>query len=218
MATSGSDETELDSESVIDPDSLNHCSDMPPVTKKRRMSVSKKVSVCKFKRSWSLPQHITFSSKGDSFAYCRLCSSHFSVSHGGFNNVKRHVSGSVHQQRQKDSCGTSGIATFFQKDASDHQRNVLSAEVQMSNFIAMHNLSFQTADHLSDLLPKMFPDSKIASDLSCILDGSTEDEIAYGGTKVCQSGYFGLGASSHPSLECRQRKSIQSSPESENRF
>ena len=132
MATSGSDETELDSESVIDPDSLSHCSlshcslshcslshcsDMPPVTKKRRTPVSKKVSVCKFKRSWSLPQHITFSSKGDSFAYCRLCSSHFSVSHGGFNDVKRHVSGSVHQQRQKDSCGTSGIATFFQKDA-----------------------------------------------------------------------------------------------------
>ena len=37
----------------------------------------------------------------------------------------------------------------------------------MSNFIAMHNLSFQTADHLSDLLPKMFPDSKIASDFGC---------------------------------------------------
>ena len=45
MATSGSDETELDSESVIDPNSLSHCSDMPPVTKKRRTSVSKKVSV-----------------------------------------------------------------------------------------------------------------------------------------------------------------------------
>ena len=101
MATSGSDETELDSESVIDPDSLSHCSDMPPVTKKRRTSISKKVSVCKFKRSWSLPQHITFSSKGDSFAYCRLCSSHFSVSHGGFNDVKRHVSGSVHQRRSR---------------------------------------------------------------------------------------------------------------------
>ena len=45
MATSGSDETELDSESVIDPDSLSHCSDMPPVTKKRRTSVSKEVSI-----------------------------------------------------------------------------------------------------------------------------------------------------------------------------
>ena len=31
----------------------------------------------------------------------------------------------------------------------------------------MHNFSFQTADHLSDLLPKMFPDSKIAPDFGC---------------------------------------------------
>ena len=45
MATSGSDETELDSESVIDPDSLSHCNDMPPVTKKRKTSVSKEVSI-----------------------------------------------------------------------------------------------------------------------------------------------------------------------------
>ena len=37
----------------------------------------------------------------------------------------------------------------------------------MANFIAMHNLSFQTADHLSDLLLKMFPDLKIASDFGC---------------------------------------------------
>ena len=93
--------------------------------------------------------------------------SHFSVPHGGFNNTKWHVSGSLHRQRQKDSYGTSAIATFFQKDATDHQCSVISVEVQMANFIAMHNLSFQTADHLSDLLLKMFPDLKIASDFGC---------------------------------------------------
>ena len=37
----------------------------------------------------------------------------------------------------------------------------------LSQFIALHNLSFQTSDHLSDLLASMFPDSKIASSLSC---------------------------------------------------
>ncbi len=37
----------------------------------------------------------------------------------------------------------------------------------MSNFIAMHNLSFQCADHLSTLFGKMFPDSTIASNFSC---------------------------------------------------
>ena len=61
----------------------------------------------------------------------------------------------------------SAIGTFFQKDSTDHQRNVISAEVHMANFIAMHNLSFQTADHLSDLLQAMFRDSKIAADFGC---------------------------------------------------
>ena len=31
----------------------------------------------------------------------------------------------------------------------------------------MHNLPFSAADHLSELLPSMFPDSKIAADFSC---------------------------------------------------
>ena len=37
----------------------------------------------------------------------------------------------------------------------------------LSQFIALHSLSFQTSDHLSDLLASMFPDSKISSCLSC---------------------------------------------------
>ena len=136
-------------------------SESNPVPKKRR------ISVCKFKHSWSLPAHISPSSKGASFAYCRLCSSHFSISHGGFNDIKRHVSGSVHLQRLRSLRGSSSITWFMPKDTTDHQRSVISAEVQMANFIALHNLLFQTADHLSDLFSKMFPDSKIAADFAC---------------------------------------------------
>ena len=40
---------------------------------------------------------------------------------------------------------------------------VVSAEVMMAQFIAMHNLS---ADHLSGVLNAMFPDSKIAAEFS----------------------------------------------------
>ena len=72
--------------------------------------------------------------------------------------------GSVHQRRLKDSSGSTFIATFFQKNSADHYRSVISTEVQMANFIALHNLSFQTADYLSYRLPEMFPDTKIAAD------------------------------------------------------
>ena len=168
MASPRLEQCELTSYETGDLESVDSdCSENPPVQKRLKTSGAKKASTCKFKRGWTLPKHISSSCKGDTFAYCRLCSSHFSVAHGGFNDVKCHVSGTVHQQRLKDSRGMSAIGTFFQKDSTDHQRNVISAEVHMANFIAMHNLSFQTADHLSDLLPVMFPDSKIASDFGC---------------------------------------------------
>jgi hypothetical protein len=48
-----------------------------------------------------------------------------------------------------------------------HARKVMTAEIMMSNFIAMHNLPFLAADHLSSLFSSMFPDSTIASDFSC---------------------------------------------------
>ncbi len=70
-----------------------------------------------------------------------------------------------HLQRLKDSLGTQGIAGMLGQPSSlSHNRKVMTAE---SNFIAMHNLSFQSSDHLSSLFGVMFPDSTIASDFSC---------------------------------------------------
>ena len=37
----------------------------------------------------------------------------------------------------------------------------------MAQFIALHNLPFQAADHLTDLFPSMFPHSQIAAYFSC---------------------------------------------------
>ena len=39
---------------------------------------------------------------------------------------------------------------------------VQDAEKWMAAFIIKHNLSFNIMDHLSELLPKVFPDSEIA--------------------------------------------------------
>ena len=66
-------------------------SDGPPLQKKRKTSGGK------FKHSWNLPKFISSSSKGARYAYCQLCAKHFTVSHGGINDIKRHVEGAVHQ-------------------------------------------------------------------------------------------------------------------------
>ena len=52
------------------------------------------------------------------------------------------------------------------ESSTPHASKVISAEVMIAQFIALHNLPFQAADHLSDLVPCMFPDSKIAADFS----------------------------------------------------
>ena len=85
MATSGSeltsnvvdlsaseDETDLDSE-FINPDS--DCSEKPPVQKKRKTSILKKVPYANSSAvGRSLNIYSTSSSKGDAFAYYCLCS------------------------------------------------------------------------------------------------------------------------------------------------
>ena len=42
----------------------------------------------RFKRSWKLPPYIAGSKRGTKYAYCKLCSSNFDISHGGFNDIK----------------------------------------------------------------------------------------------------------------------------------
>ena len=62
------------------------------------------------------------------------------------------------------------ISNYFggcQKIGMIHAERVLSAEVIMCPFVVMHDLPFQAADNLTDLLSSMFPDSKIASDYAC---------------------------------------------------
>ena len=84
--------------------------------------------------------------------------------------MTRHVSGLIHEQRLRDTRSTATIASALpglgQAEANLSPK-VISAKIMMSQFIAVHNLSFQSGDHLSDLVSAMFPHSKIAASLSC---------------------------------------------------
>lgn len=62
----------------------------------------------------------------------------------------------------------SKISDVLQKQPDSlHSSRVISAEVMMVKFLVLHNLPFKAADHLSELLPVMFPDSAIAADFAC---------------------------------------------------
>ena len=46
-------------------------------------------------------------------------------------------------------------------------RNVRDAELRMAAFLSEHDLSFNLMNHLSDLLPILCPDSRIAAHFKC---------------------------------------------------
>ena len=51
---------------------------------------------------WKFP-FINASTRGRRFSYCKLCNSHFSVAHGGVNDVKRHCQGPGHLRKHSES-------------------------------------------------------------------------------------------------------------------
>ena len=118
----------------------------------------------KFITLWKLPEHVTESKRGNTYAYSKLCASD---SHGDLNDIKRHADGAKHQSKLKELSSNSTLVSLYSFQRREHEKRVTSAEIKMAQFIAMHNIPFEAADHLSTLLPTMFPDSKIAKDFAC---------------------------------------------------
>ena len=65
-----------------------------------------------FRSSWDLPPYIAESTKGEKFAFCKLCNSHFSVSHGGFNDITHHMNCLAHVQTA-GAGETTGFYDYF---------------------------------------------------------------------------------------------------------
>ena len=124
-------------------------------------STSKSARKQMFKKEYSKKWSCISSSRQDEYsARCTLCSSDFSISHGGANDIQIHVKSKKHQSAVRSSKSTGNIAEFLQpKDFS-----VIRAETLMTQFLIEHNLPFAAADHLTDLVKVMFPDSSIAPD------------------------------------------------------
>ena len=81
----------------------------------------------RFKHSWKLPPYKAASNRGSKYAYCKLCSSNFDISHGGFNDIKRHVEGRRHSERLSQSSSSSSVTTFYRARAEgqSHARKVI---------------------------------------------------------------------------------------------
>ena len=60
----------------------------------------------------------------------------------------------------------SSMTSFLTSNDSNLEKQVLNAEVIVTNFLTQHNIALLTADHLTLLFKEAFPDSKIAKNYS----------------------------------------------------
>ena len=79
------------------------------------------------------------STKGEKFTYCRLCSHDVSVAHGGLNDAKRHCESVGHQKKYSECQSNTSIIMYLGETSLSHSSKVLSAEVMMAQFNALHN-------------------------------------------------------------------------------
>ena len=161
----------------------------------------KKKYLQKFKPQYKkdFPDMIS-SSKGAEWAFCTKCKLHFTISHGGKNDIKRHVSCESH----KSSCASSSgpqITNFFtaavtKDDAKGKlEDDITKAEATLCRVIGHCNMPIATADMLTQCVKYMFPDSKIAagkSDFSLIwpkknINLHKSKDVTFYHTNICNS-------------------------------
>jgi len=100
-------------------------------------------------------------------AYCKLCKQTL-VSEIGV--LKNHSKGKKHIQIMQGSSSNQSIISFTTKEKHPDlkkQQLVSIAEIKLAGYFAEHNVPFLGADHLSDLIKEIFPDSEIAKSINC---------------------------------------------------
>ena len=80
---------------------------------------------CHFVDSWMKEfQGIHRSSKGINYARCNLCSSDFSISHGGRHDVTTHVNGKHHKEMTRAVSASKSVSSHFRQQP----QSVIEAE------------------------------------------------------------------------------------------
>ena len=85
-------------------------------------------------------------------------------------DMERHCAIASHKNMASATKNNRSISSLFQSSTNNLGslcQATTTVEILHTNFIAQHNMSFLTADHVTHLYPKMFPDSKIAKQFAC---------------------------------------------------
>ena len=95
-------------------------------------------------------------------AFCSLCNVDFSTAHSGKYDIKQHALGANHKKSLGSTQFNKKVTSFF-SHSDDSIDEVTKAEVIFTNFLTEHNIPFLVADHFTQVVKEMFPDSLIRS-------------------------------------------------------
>lgn len=124
----------------------------------------------KFNKVWlkTYPWLQEASPAGSGLALCKLCNNiTFSISHGGENDIKRHITTKSHKALS-DAVGNNKSLDKFviQKDTAQ-ELAIIRAETTFTYHLVQHGQSYLSTDCVSGLFRGLFPDSEIAAKYSC---------------------------------------------------
>lgn len=139
----------------------------PPPSKKQKILQNHKYDQV-WKEAYSQNKGIVRSDKGPSFAFCELCSTHFSIRASGAYDIKKHCNTSKHTSAAKASSSTSKpLTSFFASKTAGLDTSVIRAEVVFTKFLIDRNLPLAISDDVGDVLRSMFPNSEECKKYSC---------------------------------------------------
>ncbi|CAH1114758.1 unnamed protein product [Psylliodes chrysocephalus] len=93
---------------------------------------------------------------------CRACNLEFTAE---LTVIKNHAKSLKHALKVKALPNTT-ITAMFNKPETSLQTQSKIAEIKITGFLTEHNISFNSAEHLTSLIKSCFPDSKIAQGMS----------------------------------------------------
>nr|XP_012606182.1 uncharacterized protein LOC105863530 isoform X1 [Microcebus murinus] len=147
----------------------NTCASMTQTLPKKKAK-----RLCYFNDRWKDTYNWIREVNNPNRAYCTICRKEFGVGHGGEGDVKKHMETESHKSGMRQASLESIQSVFISQKDISVQSKIAAAELAWAYHTNEHALSYRSLDCSMKLSKVTFPDSEVATKMSC---GRTKGEI-----------------------------------------
>ena len=114
-----------------------------------------KYSQCYISKYDTIPG-ISKSQKGTEYAFCKYCSRDVDISHGGENDLKKHIQTKMHEKNARILKSSVSIVDSFKSSVDRTEMLTTNAEAIWSELIAHLNIPLSSADLITKTIQVTF--------------------------------------------------------------